>query len=107
MRCCASVPLLLAGAQRRALFPGLCCYPMSPHVGSDFASAEAQDQLNMIFDLLGTPMVRELNPRLRYAACSELPYAVVAEPPCVCACARVCACACARVRARACVHVKL
>ncbi len=102
---CAPVPPLLAGAQRRALFPGLCCYPMSPHVGSDFASAEAQDQLNMIFDLLGTPMVRELSPRLRYAACSEPPYAAVGEPPCVCACAR--ACVCVRARARACVHVKL
>ena len=87
--CCAFVPLLLAGAQRRALFPGLCCYPMSPHVGSDFASAEAQDQLNMIFDLLGTPTVR-------FATCSrrtlwlESRRASARARVCVCMC--VCAC---------------
>eukprot|EP00928_Gymnodinium_smaydae_P055756 TRINITY_DN3923_c0_g1_i2.p1 TRINITY_DN3923_c0_g1~~TRINITY_DN3923_c0_g1_i2.p1 ORF type:complete len:173 (+),score=54.33 TRINITY_DN3923_c0_g1_i2:878-1396(+) len=44
---------------RRPLFPGGSCYPLSPVVErmSDYMyhSQETSDQLNMIFNLLGTP----------------------------------------------------
>lgn len=45
---------------RRALFPGGNCYPLSPHTAGK-SKVHHQDQLQKIFDVLGTPSSEDIN----------------------------------------------
>lgn len=64
----AEMTQLLAGARansrRGPLFPGTTCFPLSPdvdHPGDGFYHSKGRrEQLNVIFDVLGTPMEEEL-----------------------------------------------
>jgi mitogen-activated protein kinase 1/3 len=51
--------LQIPAASRRALFPGRSCYPLSnsPKAGG---AAKDQEQLAVIFDVLGSPSPAEL-----------------------------------------------
>jgi len=47
------------GSQRKCLFPGSTCFPLS---GSDpFSKSDRGDQLNVIFSKLGSPTLEEIN----------------------------------------------
>ena len=48
----------LAPSERQALFPGRSCFPLSAE--SPLAYADQLDQLNVIFDVLGTPCDADL-----------------------------------------------
>jgi len=45
---------------RRALFPGGNCYPLSPHTAGK-SKVHHQDQLQKIFDVLGTPTSQDID----------------------------------------------
>lgn len=77
----AELLLTLEGAsasERTPLFPGSSCFPLSPnkaHMGDYmFHTGENHDQLNMIFNLLGTPSKEDMGflqrrDATRYLAC--------------------------------------
>lgn len=51
--------------ERSALFPGKSCFPLSAEKPSSYA--DALDQLNVIFDVIGTPSMEDIKDLVRYA----------------------------------------
>lgn len=65
---------------RRALFPGGSCYPLSRDRGRDRSGKEKKDQLAVIFEVLGTPTPEEVD-RVRTEGAREYLRSVKPRPP--------------------------
>lgn len=53
--------------ERNALFPGKSCFPLSAEKPSSYS--DALDQLNVIFDVIGTPSREDIKDLVRWIGC--------------------------------------